>query len=130
MLTGVLCDGLGHGPLAARAAQEAVAAVLEDPAAEPAALVERAHRRLPHTRGGAIGVVQVTGPVVRFAGLGNIAAAILAGGTRKSMISVPGSSATRPVPSVSSSTPRRPARRSSCTRTASARAGMPPRCRG
>jgi len=89
-LTGVLCDGLGHGPLAARAATEAVAAVLEDPAADPAALVERAHRRMGHTRGGALGVVQVTGSAVRFSGLGNIAAVILDGTTRKGMLSVPG----------------------------------------
>ena len=60
------------------------------PAAEPAVLVERAHRRMDHTRGGAIGVVQVAGPVIRFAGLGNIAAVILADGTRKGMLSVPG----------------------------------------
>jgi anti-sigma regulatory factor (Ser/Thr protein kinase) len=89
-LTGVLCDGLGHGPLAASAAKEGVAAVLDDPAAEPAVLVERAHRRMAHTRGGAIGVVQVRGGVTWFAGLGNIAAVILSGGTRKSMLSVPG----------------------------------------
>ena len=89
-VTGVLCDGLGHGPLAASAALAAVAAVLEDPAAEPAALVERAHRRVAHTRGGAIGVVRVTGPSIRYAGLGNIAATILAGGERKGMLSVPG----------------------------------------
>ena len=89
-LTGVLCDGLGHGPLAASAATEAVAAVLDDPAGEPAALVERAHRRIAHTRGGALAVVQVTGEVVRFAGLGNVTAVILADGTRRSMLSVPG----------------------------------------
>ena len=89
-LTGVLCDGLGHGPLAARAAMEAVAAVLEDPAGEPAVLVERAHRRVTHTRGGALAVVQAAGGVVRFAGLGNITAVILADGTRKGMLSVPG----------------------------------------
>lgn len=89
-VTGVLCDGLGHGPLAALAAMEAVTAILAEPAAEPATLVERAHRRLSHTRGGAIGVVQVTGRVIRFAGLGNIAAVILADGTRQSMLSVPG----------------------------------------
>lgn len=89
-LTGVLCDGLGHGPLAARAAAEAVAAVLEDPAGEPAALLERAHRRMAHTRGGALAVVQTAGQVIRFAGLGNIAAAVLAGGTRRGMVSVPG----------------------------------------
>jgi anti-sigma regulatory factor (Ser/Thr protein kinase) len=90
VVTGVLCDGLGHGPLAASAATEAVAVVLADPAAEPAALVERVHRRIAHTRGGAIGIVQVSGPAVRFAGLGNIAAVILADGTRRSMVSVPG----------------------------------------
>ncbi|MGH3246346.1 MAG: anti-sigma regulatory factor [Trebonia sp.] len=89
-LTGVLCDGLGHGPLAARAALEAVAAVLEEPAGEPAALLERAHRRITHTRGGAVAVVQAADRVVRFAGLGNIAATILAAGTRRGMLSVPG----------------------------------------
>ena len=89
-LTGVLCDGLGHGPLAASAAMEAVAAVLDEPAGEPAVLIERAHRRMARTRGGAVAVVQVTGQVVWFAGLGNIAATILAEGARKGMLSVPG----------------------------------------
>jgi anti-sigma regulatory factor (Ser/Thr protein kinase) len=89
-VTGVLCDGLGHGPLAASAATQAVAAVLEDPPGQPATLVERVHRRIGHTRGGAIGVVQLADGVIRFAGLGNVAAVILAEGTRKSMLSVPG----------------------------------------
>jgi anti-sigma regulatory factor (Ser/Thr protein kinase) len=89
-LTGVLCDGLGHGPLAASAAHEGVAAALEDPAGEPAALIERAHRRMARTRGGAIAVVQVSGQVASFAGLGNVAATILADGARKGMLSVPG----------------------------------------
>ena len=89
-LTGVLCDGLGHGPLAAIAATEAVRAVLDGPAGDPAAAVARAHGRMGRTRGGALAVVQVTGRLVRFCGLGNIAAVILANGTRKSMLSVPG----------------------------------------
>ena len=89
-LTGVLCDGLGHGPLAAIAANEAVHAVLDGPVGDPAAAVARAHGRMSHTRGGALAVVQVTGRLVRFCGLGNIAAVILANGTRKSMLSVPG----------------------------------------
>jgi anti-sigma regulatory factor (Ser/Thr protein kinase) len=89
-VTGVLCDGLGHGPLAARAAAQGVAAALDDPQGEPAALVERAHRRMTSTRGGAIGVVRLAGGAVWFAGLGNVAAMILAEGTRKSMLSVPG----------------------------------------
>jgi anti-sigma regulatory factor (Ser/Thr protein kinase) len=89
-ITGVLCDGLGHGPLAASAAAIAVAAVLEDPVSEPAALVERAHRRMGHTRGGAIGVVQLAGATARFSGLGNITATLLVDGTRRNMLSVPG----------------------------------------
>ena len=89
-VTAILCDGLGHGPLAASASAEAVEAILEDPAGGPAVLLERVHRRLGHTRGGAVGIVELTGQVVRFAGLGNIAASILADGSRKSMLSVPG----------------------------------------
>jgi anti-sigma regulatory factor (Ser/Thr protein kinase) len=89
-VTAILCDGLGHGPLAAAAARRAVAAVLDQPAGEPAALLERVHRRMAGTRGGAVGIVQLTGSLARFAGLGNVAASILSDGTRKSMLSVPG----------------------------------------
>jgi anti-sigma regulatory factor (Ser/Thr protein kinase) len=89
-VTAVLCDGLGHGPLAAAAAAAGVAAVLADPAGEPAALLERVHRRMSGTRGGAVGVVQVSGQLARFAGLGNVAASIVSDGQRKSMISIPG----------------------------------------
>ncbi len=90
VVTAVLCDGLGHGPLAAAAAAAGVTAVLDDPAGEPAALLERAHRRMNGTRGGAVGIVQICGQVARFAGLGNIAASILSDGSRKGMLSIPG----------------------------------------
>ncbi len=89
VITGVMCDGLGHGPLAAIAAREALAAVADDPAAEPAALLDRVHRRLGHTRGAAVGIVQLAAGTARFAGLGNIAAWILSD-TRAGMLSVPG----------------------------------------
>jgi len=89
-VTAVLCDGLGHGPLAAAAAAAGVAAVLDDPAGEPAALLERVHQRMSGTRGGAVGVVQVGGQLARFAGLGNVAASIVSDGQRKSMVSIPG----------------------------------------
>jgi anti-sigma regulatory factor (Ser/Thr protein kinase) len=89
-VTAVLCDGLGHGPLAAAAAAEGVAAALDDPAGEPAALLERVHRRMSGTRGGAVGVVRIGGQQARFAGLGNVAASIVSGGTRKNMVSIPG----------------------------------------
>ena len=89
-VTAVLCDGLGHGPLAAAAAAAGVAAVLDDPAAEPAALLERAHGRMSGTRGGAVGIVRIAGKQARFAGLGNVAASVVSDGQRKSMISIPG----------------------------------------
>jgi hypothetical protein len=89
-VTAVFCDGLGHGPLAAAAAAAALAAVLGEPVGEPVTLLERAHRRMSGTRGGAVAVVQVSGPRARFAGLGNVAAFILSAGSRKSMLSVPG----------------------------------------
>jgi anti-sigma regulatory factor (Ser/Thr protein kinase) len=90
MITAVMCDGLGHGPLAAAAAAEGVTAFLDDPAGDPATLLGRMHRRMAGTRGGAVGVVQLGGGVARFSGLGNIAASILGQGRRKSMISIPG----------------------------------------
>lgn len=89
-ITAVLCDGLGHGPLAAAAAATAVSAVLDDPADTPAGLLGRAHRRMSGSRGGAVGVVQISARLARFAGLGNVAASIVSGGSRKNMVSVPG----------------------------------------
>jgi anti-sigma regulatory factor (Ser/Thr protein kinase) len=90
VITAVMCDGLGHGPLAASAAAEGVAAFLDDPAGEPAGLLGRMHGRMSGTRGGAVGVVQLGGGVARFSGLGNIAASILWHGHRKNMVSIPG----------------------------------------
>jgi anti-sigma regulatory factor (Ser/Thr protein kinase) len=90
VITAVMCDGLGHGPLAASATAEGVAAFLDDPAGDPAALLGRMHGRMSGTRGGAVGVVQLGGGVARFSGLGNIAASILSAGRRKNMVSIPG----------------------------------------
>ena len=89
-LTAALCDGLGHGPLAAAAAREALAAVFEGPTSEPAALLERAHRRMGRTRGGALAVVQIDGSSVQFAGLGNVAGWIVSPDSRSGMASIPG----------------------------------------
>ena len=89
-ITAILCDGLGHGPLAAAAAAEGVSAFLEDPTGDPATLAGRVHRRMAGTRGGAVGIVRLGGGVARYCGLGNIAASILGQGRRKNMISIPG----------------------------------------
>ncbi|MFA1546915.1 ATP-binding SpoIIE family protein phosphatase [Actinomadura chokoriensis] len=89
----MLCDGLGHGPMAARASSEAVAVLRE--AALPAApvdLLAQVHRRLGATRGGAVAVAAVDpgAGTVRFAGLGNVAGWIIGPERRHGMISVPG----------------------------------------
>lgn len=90
VLTGALCDGLGHGPLAAAAAREAIAAVSESLASEPAAQLERAHRQMARTRGGALAIVAIEGSNAVFAGLGNVAGWVLDGDARSALVSVPG----------------------------------------
>jgi hypothetical protein len=61
-------------------------------AARPEDMVERIHGALRGTRGGALAVadIDLAGRTVRFAGLGNIAAAVVVDGQKKGMISVPG----------------------------------------
>lgn len=90
VVVALLCDGLGHGPMAAAAAREAIASVVEGTPDKPAALLERAHRRMAGTRGGAVAVVRIDGPDVSFAGVGNVAGWIVSGDERRGMVSVPG----------------------------------------
>jgi serine phosphatase RsbU (regulator of sigma subunit) len=89
----LVCDGLGHGPLAALATQEALRAIGLGPAAPPAAVVDSLHRALGHTRGAALAVAELDleAGLVRYAGLGNIAGTVLApDGARRGMVSLPG----------------------------------------
>jgi anti-sigma regulatory factor (Ser/Thr protein kinase) len=89
----LVCDGLGHGPLAAVASQEAVRGFLAAPAVPAAAVVERLHRTLGHTRGAALAVAELDrdAGLVRYAGLGNIAGTVVApDGARRGMVSLPG----------------------------------------
>jgi anti-sigma regulatory factor (Ser/Thr protein kinase) len=89
----LVCDGLGHGPLAAVASQEGVRGFLAAPAVPPAAVVEALHRTLGHTRGAALAVAELDrdAGLVRYAGLGNIAGTVFApDGTRRGMVSLPG----------------------------------------
>jgi anti-sigma regulatory factor (Ser/Thr protein kinase) len=87
----MLCDGLGHGPLAHLASQAGVEAFMAAPPVGPAAVVERMHQGMRHTRGGAVGVAQVdaASAVVTFAGVGNVAGTLV-GAEQRSMISLPG----------------------------------------
>ena len=89
-LTIVLADGLGHGVDAARASRAATSELA--PNATPDTLLERMHRALRPTRGAAAAVARVdlaTG-ALRFAGVGNISASIVSGGTTRSLVSMNG----------------------------------------
>ena len=88
-----IADGLGHGPIAA----EAAAAIIETVRTathtiRPIELLEAAHRAAKPTRGAAFGVAVIDegDRMVRFAGVGNVAAAVLEGGGRRALISYDG----------------------------------------
>jgi anti-sigma regulatory factor (Ser/Thr protein kinase) len=86
-------DGLGHGPLAARAATEAIAIVRAAPAAAtPLDVMARAHEALKSTRGAVMAVAAIDHAAGRlcFAGVGNIAAAIYSAEQTRHLISVEG----------------------------------------
>ena len=86
----LLADGIGHGTQAAAAARAAVDAFLERGAGTaPAGIVEEIHRALRPTRGAAVAVAELDlqSRLVRFAGIGNIAGAIVSGSTSRSLVS-------------------------------------------
>ncbi|MFT7841016.1 ATP-binding protein/SpoIIE family protein phosphatase [Saccharothrix sp. BKS2] len=91
-VTLMMCDGSGHGPLAASASREAVRVFCALPPGPPEAAVARLHEALRGTRGGAVAVADLDreAGVVRFAGLGNIAAAVVTRERKHGMVSVPG----------------------------------------
>jgi anti-sigma regulatory factor (Ser/Thr protein kinase) len=86
----LLADGLGHGPLAAAASREAVRTFLRAPAGPPAALLAAVRRALVGTRGAAVSVAQPVGDHVRYAGLGNIAAFQRGPGRARGLLGQPG----------------------------------------
>ena len=88
----LVADGLGHGPLAAAAAQSAVAAFFDTDETEPGVLLTRLHDRLGHTRGAAALVVTIDSAFrsLSAAGIGNISAFIVGEDSRQSMVSYPG----------------------------------------
>jgi anti-sigma regulatory factor (Ser/Thr protein kinase) len=88
----LVCDGLGHGPLAAFAAQAALAAFHDAPDRGPQVVLEHLHRSLRHTRGAVATIVSLdrAAAAVRFAGLGNVFGAVVFGSQRQIMAAQPG----------------------------------------
>jgi len=93
---GWLCavaDGLGHGPTAAEAAIPAIQAMRTAMnTRNPIELLEAAHQAAKPTRGAAFGVAVVDEDdgMVRFAGVGNIAAVVLETERRRQLVSYEG----------------------------------------
>lgn len=88
----MMCDGLGHGPLAARAADEARTAFRNSRAPDPAGIIADIHAGLRGTRGAAVAVARVD-PAARrvsLCGVGNIAAFVLGAESRQTLMSMPG----------------------------------------
>jgi anti-sigma regulatory factor (Ser/Thr protein kinase) len=86
----IVADGLGHGIGAHDAARQAVSTFGDDPETSPLDTIERVHRALRPTRGAAVAVlaVDLERGVGHYAGLGNIAAAVLrADGSRQNFVS-------------------------------------------
>lgn len=88
----LVADGLGHGSKAAEAAYGAIKMFVEQRSKGPAEIIERTHEALRSTRGAAVAVAQVDHPdnLVRFCGVGNIAAAIVTDESSRQLVSLNG----------------------------------------
>jgi anti-sigma regulatory factor (Ser/Thr protein kinase) len=75
----MVADGLGHGPLAAEAAQAAKRVFHEQFQSSPEAILKKAHPALRSTRGAAMAIaeIQVNSQSINFAGIGNISAIVI-----------------------------------------------------
>jgi anti-sigma regulatory factor (Ser/Thr protein kinase) len=88
----LMCDGLGHGGLAAAASREAVRVFLAAPSQPPGPMVQLLHSRMSHTRGAALAVAELdrAAGLIRYAGLGNITGTVFARDGRRGLVSLPG----------------------------------------
>jgi anti-sigma regulatory factor (Ser/Thr protein kinase) len=85
----LVVDGLGHGQDAHEAAETAVRAFSAHAGDSPGSLIGRLHDALRPTRGAAAAILELdrSGRMARFAGVGNISAAVLSEGASRSMVS-------------------------------------------
>lgn len=87
-MVAVVADGLGHGEMAAEASALVIRTFRRHgPDLAPAALLERMHDALRATRGAAVGIVAVDAGRATFAGVGNVAGIVVAGGDQRHMVS-------------------------------------------
>ena len=85
----IVADGLGHGPGAAEAANEAIRIFEARSDETPHQILTRAHDALKKTRGAAVSVCEIDtiARTAKYAGVGNIHAAIIADSKMRSLVS-------------------------------------------
>jgi anti-sigma regulatory factor (Ser/Thr protein kinase) len=88
-LSMMVVDGLGHGPLAATAAQAAVAAFAERPFDEPGEAMQHLHRALSGGSGGAAACAMLRAgeSKVFYSGVGNICGSLVSTEKSRGMVS-------------------------------------------
>jgi anti-sigma regulatory factor (Ser/Thr protein kinase) len=88
-ITVLVADGLGHGPDAATASRTAVHTLEGRGSQTPSILINAMHQAMRSTRGAAlaIGQLRFNTASLHFAGVGNIAACLVEGQTRKQLVS-------------------------------------------
>jgi hypothetical protein len=85
----MIADGLGHGPFAAEASEQAGKLFEEQAFGEPATFIGNAHRAISGTRGAAIaaGKASSSGKTLRYAGVGNIAGTLCSAVESRGLVS-------------------------------------------
>lgn len=88
----MMVDGLGHGPMAARASDAAVRTFLASRRSAPGHLLEELHLTLRDTRGAAVAVARVDHrrQSLTYAGIGNIAGRVVDASASSQLASQPG----------------------------------------
>ena len=85
--TAIVADGLGHGPEAAKASEEAVRLFHRHRDEAPGTILAAIHAGLRHTRGGAVSVAcyDRDAGILTFAGIGNVTGAVVASGIKRTV---------------------------------------------
>lgn len=88
----IVADGLGHGPMAAEASEEAIKVFRQTSDWPPERILKDVHGALAKTRGAAVSIAEIRyrEQILNYAGAGNIAGAIWSKGKSRSMVSMNG----------------------------------------
>lgn len=86
----LVSDGLGHGPFAAEASEQAIQIFENSRSDTVTDVMEEIHLGLRSTRGAAVAVAQIHSGQIHFCGLGNIGAVIQFGNSSIQMVSMSG----------------------------------------